>query len=94
MSCRPHAGRAHRPTSYQRASRAASSAKATVHHDGQELAFTVADDGNGFDQATTRMGSGVQGICDRIVALGGAVQITSAPGQGTRLHGRVPAAAS
>jgi signal transduction histidine kinase len=73
---------------------AASTAKVTLYHDGEELAFTVADDGHGFDQTTTRMGSGVQGICDRIAALGGTVQITSAPGQGTRLHGRVPATAS
>ncbi len=65
-----------------------------VYHEGQELAFTVADDGNGFDQKTTPMGSGVQGICDRIAALGGTVEITSAPGQGTSLHGRVPATAS
>ena len=73
---------------------AASEAKVTLYHDGQELAFTVVDDGNGFDQTTTRMGSGVQGICDRIAALGGTVQITSEPGQGTRLYGRVPATAS
>ena len=69
----------------------ASTAQVTLGYDGQDLAFTVADDGKGFDQATTRMGSGVQGICDRLAALNGTVQITSAPGQGTRLIGRLPA---
>ena len=58
-----------------------------------ELAFEVADDGRGFDPATTRQGTGLQGIADRIDALGGHVQVDSGPGQGTRISGRVPASA-
>jgi signal transduction histidine kinase len=57
------------------------------------VAFTVADDGKGFDQATTRMGSGVQGIADRLAALGGSLEVSSSPGQGTRVSGSVPAVA-
>ena len=64
----------------------------TLGQDGQCLAFTVEDDGTGFDQATTPMGTGLQGMADRLAALGGTIEITSAPGHGTRVTGRVPAA--
>ena len=60
-------------------------------HNGQSLTFTVEDDGKGFDQATTPMGTGVQGMSDRLAALGGTIEITSAPGHGTRVTGRLPA---
>jgi signal transduction histidine kinase len=64
----------------------------TLCRDGQFLVFTVDDDGTGFDQAKTSMGTGMQGMADRMAALGGSLQITSAPGRGTRVTGRVPAA--
>ena len=64
----------------------------TLCHDGRCLAFTVEDDGTGFDRATTPAGSGLQGITDRLAALGGTIDITSTPGHGTRVTGRVPAA--
>ncbi len=70
----------------------ASAAQVTLDQDGQCLAFTVADDGRGFDQATTPMGTGVQGMSDRLSALGGSIEIASAPGHGTRVNGRIPAA--
>jgi signal transduction histidine kinase len=69
----------------------ASAAQVTLCDDGHCLAFTVTDDGNGFDQATTPTGTGLQGITDRLAALGGTLDITSAPGHGTQLTGRVPA---
>ena len=56
------------------------------------LDFDVTDDGRGFDVAATRMGTGVQGIMDRLAALGGDLVVDSAPGRGTRLTGRVPVA--
>jgi signal transduction histidine kinase len=62
----------------------ASAARVTLCHDGHCLAFTVADDGTGFDQATTPVGTGLQGIPDRLAALGGTLDIASAPGHGTR----------
>jgi signal transduction histidine kinase len=52
--------------------------------------FTVTDDGQGFDPAATLMGTGVQGISDRLSALGGTSDITSAPGHGTQVTGRIP----
>ena len=69
----------------------ASAARVTLCDDSRYLAFTVTDDGNGFDQATTPIGTGLQGIADRLAALGGTLDITSAPGHGTQLTGRVPA---
>jgi signal transduction histidine kinase len=68
----------------------AQAGRVTLGHDGQDLVFTVEDDGNGFDPATTPMGTGLQGISDRLAALGGSVGIASAPGHGTRVTGRVP----
>jgi signal transduction histidine kinase len=64
--------------------------RVTLRQEGDRLAFTVHDDGKGFDQATTPMGSGVQGMTDRMAALGGTLEITSAPGQGTTVTGRIP----
>jgi signal transduction histidine kinase len=66
--------------------------KATVRmreEDGK-LRFDVADDGKGFDIATTSKGSGLTNMADRIDALDGEVHITSAPGRGTQLRGSLP----
>src|SRR5205823_3275678 len=54
------------------------------------LTFEVVDDGVGFDPSATGMGTGLQGMVDRVGALGGMVEITSAPGAGTRVIGSVP----
>jgi len=54
------------------------------------LGFEVADDGPGFDPATTPRGSGLQNIADRLDALGGALELESSPGTGTRIAGRIP----
>jgi signal transduction histidine kinase len=54
------------------------------------LRFEVEDDGAGFDAATAPRGSGLQGMSDRLEALGGNIEIESAPGQGTSVIGRVP----
>jgi len=54
------------------------------------LAFSVADDGRGFDPAQTSMGTGVQGMADRIAALGGTLELRSSPGVGTTVTGRIP----
>jgi signal transduction histidine kinase len=67
-------------------------ARVTLCQEGPCLAFTIADDGTGFDPATTPMGTGLQGITDRLAALGGTLDIASAPGHGTQVTGRVPAA--
>ncbi len=57
------------------------------------LSFRVIDDGRGFDSAATGYGTGLQGIADRLAALGGEVEITSTPGAGTTIAGRLPTGA-
>jgi signal transduction histidine kinase len=54
------------------------------------LTFVVSDDGRGFDPGTTASGSGLQGMRDRVDALGGHLSIESAPGRGTTVTGHVP----
>jgi signal transduction histidine kinase len=56
------------------------------------LGFTVADDGRGFDPEATNAGTGLRGIADRLTALDGALEVESAPGNGTTIAGRIPAA--
>jgi signal transduction histidine kinase len=55
-----------------------------------ELAFSVADDGRGFDAATTPLGAGLQNMADRLAALGGSIDVQSRPGLGTTVAGRIP----
>lgn len=55
------------------------------------LSFAVADDGVGFDPEASTYGTGLQGIADRIDALGGRLEIRSAVGAGTFVQGTVPA---
>jgi signal transduction histidine kinase len=55
-----------------------------------ELAFAVEDDGRGFDQDSTALGSGLQTMSDRLAALGGRLEIDTRPGSGTRVAGRIP----
>jgi signal transduction histidine kinase len=55
------------------------------------LEFRIHDDGVGFDAAATSYGTGLQGIADRLAALGGALAVASAPGSGTTITGSLPA---
>jgi signal transduction histidine kinase len=57
------------------------------------LKFSVADDGGGFDPATAAHGSGLQGMADRLSAVGGQLLVASAPGRGTTVSGTVPVSA-
>jgi signal transduction histidine kinase len=57
----------------------------------ESLTFVVSDDGRGFDPASTGYGTGLQGMADRLDALGGSLEVQSAPSRGTTVTGRVPA---
>jgi signal transduction histidine kinase len=57
------------------------------------LSFTVTDDGRGFDPNAIRGGTGLQGMADRLDAIGGELELMSAPGRGTTVGGRVPVGA-
>ena len=52
------------------------------------LLFEVRDDGCGFDLADAR-GSGLQGMADRLDAIGGRLEIESRPGTGTVVRGTI-----
>ncbi len=54
------------------------------------LAFRVVDDGRGFDSTSTSYGTGLQGMADRLDAIGGTLQVESTPGAGTRVTGSIP----
>jgi len=56
------------------------------------LAWQVADDGRGFDNRLAHSGSGLSNMTDRIVALGGELDIVSRPGAGTSVSGTLPLA--
>ena len=70
----------------------AEASRATVRlSDGDgRLRFEVTDDGRGFDATATSYGTGLQGIADRLSALGGELRIRSSPGAGTTVTGDLP----
>lgn len=55
------------------------------------LTFSVEDDGEGFDVDARPRGGGFTNMSDRLGAVGGQLTVTSTPGEGTRVSGRVPA---
>ncbi len=55
-----------------------------------DLVFDVTDDGVGFDPATVTYGTGLQGMADRLDAIGGTLDVRSEPGRGTTVAGTVP----
>jgi signal transduction histidine kinase len=54
------------------------------------LTFSVDDDGRGFDPNATDRGTGLQGMSDRLEAIGGELTIETSPGHGTTVVGRIP----
>jgi signal transduction histidine kinase len=54
------------------------------------LEWRVSDNGQGFDPTATRPGYGIVNVRDRVEALGGHVEVISAPGRGTTVVGRMP----
>lgn len=75
-------------TRYARASRVL----VTLQEQGADLVLEVVDDGQGFDpvQVRTRRSFGLLGMEERALALGGRVDISSAPDQGARVRVVVP----
>jgi len=55
-----------------------------------ELRLSVRDDGDGAADGALREGTGVTNMRDRLVALGGEVELSSRPGAGTLVRGWVP----
>jgi signal transduction histidine kinase len=68
----------------------ASSATVRLAQTNGSLVFEVVDDGKGFDPEAAERGSGLEGIADRLAALGGTLTVRSAPGAGTTITGTLP----
>ena len=68
----------------------ASTVSVAISQTNGHLSFVVTDDGRGFDPNATGYGTGLQGIADRMDAIGGTLSVQSRPGTGTTVTGTVP----
>jgi len=68
----------------------ASTASVELGLEDGHLTFRVTDDGRGFDATTRTYGTGLQGMADRLDSIGGTLEVTSSPGRGTTVAGRIP----
>jgi signal transduction histidine kinase len=72
------------------AKHAAGSAVAVqIQSQDDELTFSVTDDGPGFEPVGAAGRGGLQGMSDRLAAVGGVLEVHSCPGHGTAILGRV-----
>ncbi len=63
----------------------------TLIDDGHWVVGRIVDDGRGFQsESNQRSGLGLVGMKERVLELGGDLQIASAPGRGTRIEIRLP----
>lgn len=58
--------------------------------EGGAATLEVSDDGRGFDVAATPEGVGLAGMRRRLAVLGGTLQVTSSPEEGTRVRAHLP----
>jgi two-component sensor histidine kinase len=63
----------------------------TLGSDKEGIRFKIADDGVGMQAPAAGNGDGLVGMKDRIGAVGGELEISSAPARGTTLRGFIPA---
>lgn len=67
------------------------SAQVDLRFSPEQVALTVADQGQGFDpSAAAGSGVGLQSMRERVESLGGRLTVVSQPGQGTRIQAVVP----
>ena len=62
----------------------------SVHRNDAQLQVEVADDGRGG--ADRKLGSGLNGLADRVSALGGQLRVVSPAGVGTTVTADLPIA--
>ncbi len=67
----------------------ASRVQLQLHEQDGQLAFSVVDDGCGFDPDKASQGTGLRNMTDRIEAVGGRLEVR-AGSSGTSVVGRVP----
>lgn len=68
----------------------ATSAEVILAERNGDLTFEVRDNGQGFDRNLVNSGAGLNGIADRMDAVGGVFHLFSSPGAGTVLTGSIP----
>jgi signal transduction histidine kinase len=68
-------------------------ARVSLQRSNGSLGITVCDEGVGFDDAPAA-GSGLAGLRDRVVAVGGELSILSEPGRGTTVAVTLPVGAN
>lgn len=66
----------------------ASTVIVTIQHADGRLTVEVTD--NGIGGVDPHGGSGLNGLADRVIALGGRLQVSSPPGEGTRVRAELP----
>lgn len=69
----------------------ARSVKVIVRQEGHKIFLSVEDDGHGFDAGRVR-GLGLVGMEERVTHLGGAFEVRSRPGTGTKVAVELPVA--
>jgi signal transduction histidine kinase len=62
--------------------------------EGGRLCFEVGDYGRGLDAARAKSGGGLQNLRDGLDVVGGVMDVSSAPGTGASVAGRVPLSTS
>ncbi len=68
-------------------------ASVALRRESDLLLVTVTDDGIGFDRDGDGADHfGLAAMTERVASVGGAVEIATAPGEGTVIHARIPAA--
>ena len=68
----------------------AGSVEVRLRAEGGTLVAEVTDDGKGFDTASTRAGVGLSAMRERVEGLGGAFEVESQAGEGTKVRVTVP----
>ena len=76
----------------QNAAKHAAGAPVNVHIEADEelLTWAVCDEGPGFDCEIAHSGTGLEGMLDRMAAVGGMLEVVTVVGQGTTVRGRAP----
>ena len=69
---------------------AASKVAVRIEDSAAGMRLSVADDGCGFGEAADKKTFGLLGMQESVEMIGGQLEITSVPGQGTRIEVRIP----
>jgi PAS domain S-box-containing protein len=69
---------------------AATNVEVGLRTDDEAILLEVADDGRGFDPGSARAGIGLSAMRERVEELGGEIEVSSKPGNGTEVTVRVP----